>query len=131
CKVKDERVTHKCMAWHFLQSLYEIYDTPISNRKILPYTVLTNKEIFKGYGVNAPMNFNNLVTNIGFHMASEKLAAFEFEALDAALKKHHPKLYSDLESKTMNLPGLSEKITGIDWIRIHGTAEEEHFGNAL
>ena len=126
CKVKDERVTHKDMAWHFLTSLYDISGQNVRNRKVLPYTKQANRRVMEGYGVNAPTKFTSLVKNLGFHMGSENLAALEFSALDKAMKKHHPGIYEQLEYRT-----LADGITGADWIKVHGTVEEEHFRNAL
>ncbi len=122
----DARVTHKDMAWHFLTSLYELTGKDIKERRVSAYTGVVNKAVLKGYGVNAPINFHNLVRNLGFHIGSEHLASFEFEALNEAMQKHHPELYKQLEDRV-----LDNGVTGIDWLKVHGALEIEHFNNSI
>lgn len=125
CKIKDERVCHKDMAWVFLKKIYEGVNVKFDTRKVSPFVSAANKEVLKGYGVDQPINFNVLAENLGFHIASEKLASVEFSIIYNLIKDKYPGLFEYLEKSHC------DNIYGIEWLKIHGEIEVKHYNNAL
>jgi len=125
-KIKYERVAHKDMAWHFIKELYSYHNMDIKTRQVSEFTNHMNTKVLEGYGHMQRHDVPTLVRNLGFHIGSEKLASLEFQYLNDAIKEFHPDVYKHLESKEM-----TGGITAIDWIKVHGTVEIEHFNNAL
>ncbi len=74
-----------------------------------------------GYGIGHKNNLNILARNLGFHIASEQLASFEFQYLSDKIRVEYGNFY-----EYMNEPVESESLPPFGWITIHGTVEEEH-----
>lgn len=127
CKIPGLRISHKDMAWFFLTNMMEFY----GEDKRAEVSLHTETYIYRtlhGYGVTATDGYSleDLIEFVGFHIGSEKIASFEFDYLTSELEASRPDLFDYLSSKV-----LVEGITAIDWLRFHGTVEEEHFQSAL
>lgn len=127
------RVTHKDMAWHFFTSLMNFYS--IDKRPKLSDTVSGSiYNTLLGYGVKYYNNVSLkiLIQNLGFHIASEKIASFEFDFLYNELKESKPDLFNWLDGEILySSIGKSTNITALEWLKCHGTVEEDHFQHAL
>jgi hypothetical protein len=125
------RIAHKEMAWDFFQGIMEYYN--IKNRPKPSSNVKDHiQSTLRGYGVSNRLQLlKTLIYNLGFHIGSEKIASFEFDFLTAELKKTRPELFKFLSNRNM-FYGLEDNgIKSIDWLKVHGTVEEEHFQHAI
>lgn len=121
-----QRVTHKDMAWAFYTSLMKYYgltERPQPSREVKKYI----EDTLYGYGVSNRLQLlETLIYNLGFHIGSEKIASYEFDFLTSELKNSRPDLYNFLA----NIEAF-DGISALDWLKVHGTVEEEHFQHAI
>jgi hypothetical protein len=125
------RITHKDMAWDFFQGIMEFYGItkrPRPSNDIKVHILNT----LHGYGVSNRLQLlKTLIYNLGFHVGSEKIASFEFDFLTSELEKSRPELFKFLSDRNM-FYGLEDNgIKSIDWLKVHGSVEEEHFQHAI
>lgn len=124
CKIEGLRLTHKDMAWAFFSSMMNYFE--VDKRPDVPLRV--ESIIFKtlrGYGVlGEKYSLKDLIEYVGFHIGSEKIASLEFDILTEKIKEFRPELYSYLSNIEII---KSSGIKAIDWLKFHGTVEEEHF----
>ena len=125
------RITHKDMAWNFFQGIMQYYGVskrPKPSNDIKVHILNT----LHGYGVSNRLQLlRTLIYNLGFHIGSEKIASYEFDFLTAELQKSRPDLFKFLMNRDM-FYGLEDNgIVSLDWLRVHGSVEEEHFQHAI
>lgn len=65
-----------------------------------------------------------LLYSLGFHLASETLAALEFQAIDKALTEDFPSLAEHLQQQRFTENGKT--YAAYSWIKFHTHVEEQH-----
>lgn len=125
------RIAHKDMAWDFFQGIMKFYG--IDKRPTVSESIRINiLDTLHGYGVSNRQQFiKTLIFNLGFHIGSEKIASYEFDYLTAELEKTRPDLFKYLGDRDMFYGLEPNGIKSLDWLRVHGTVEEEHFQHAI
>lgn len=115
-------VTHKAMANTMVKHVcrwFDQTDTP----KPSPMLKRVLREVREGYGIINECTFSELSFNLGFHIASEQLASFEFTYLNEKAKRDDKVFYDFMNGENMEdqynfRPWL--------WVEIHGEVEDEH-----
>lgn len=105
----------------------------------LPNSCVDYKYVKHGYlGMNVrPTDKNNfssineICRAIGYHIASEGLAAFEFQELDYCFQTKKLKPIYDFLQNPYKPSGVENHIKPYHWLKIHGVVEIEHFNDAL
>jgi len=109
-------ITHKSMSRIMMDQINEFYGVNSDVKSAGLRNVLKN--VRDGYGMASDIRFDSLAMNLGFHIASEQLASFEFSYLDKKIQKDHSELYSFLNRRNPFRSWI--------WVEIHGEGEEEH-----
>ncbi len=78
-----------------------------------------------GYGIGHKNNLNILARNLGFHIASEQLASFEFKYLSDKIRVEYSKFY-----EYMNESVVGASLPPFGWITIQGNLGEVRAGFA-
>lgn len=114
--------THCRLSRRFVDILAHLVEYPLDPNK---RTKLVDKfiNLIKiGYGLSGGYNSG---FSLGFHIASEYLAAFEFATIDNLTKHHFQAIYSK-----MNI-NADHTVEAWHWIEVHSEVEIEHFKEAL
>ena len=80
--------------------------------------------VLEGYASGGEIDDRRLFRGLGFHIASEVLAAHEFHLIDDLLSQRWPALASSLRETRVDVRGLS--CAPILWLLVHRTVESEH-----
>lgn len=86
-------------------------------------SIKSSQRIWNGYG-DRRMHEAATFRALGFHLASETLAALEFQVIDQALSADFPELKDHLLSTRFEENGRS--YPAYSWIKIHTHVEEQH-----
>lgn len=119
------QATIKAMGAHFghtPQQLNDVIQINDATRRALD-------QVWEGYGVGARLSDDRLFRAMGFHAGSEILADEEFNIIDRALRAGQPALVEALGKTKVSI--LGESHDAYYWVRIHTSAEADHFDAAL
>ena len=122
--------THSKLSKLFITTLAKIIDKDANINYIHSDTADAQNSVKRGYLVKKWDDFPQkkmstyLPFGLGFHMASEFLAANEFLTIDKETKRNFPNIYRAMQQK---IDGLA----AWHWISIHSEVEVEHFKDAL
>jgi len=87
-------------------------------------TRMAVREVMQGYGLQQPMEEENLFSAMGFHLGSEILADAEFRILDNCLHSKWRELAEFMERS----PRFAGGGYGADsWVHLHARIEADHF----
>ena len=113
-------ITHKEMSLFLMDNINKFFNVSSCEPTDSLKGILS--DVTKGYGVDrgevSGSLFDELAVNLGFHIASEKLASYEFSYLDTKTYAEHKDLHEYLNSAARRKPW--------SWVEIHGEVEEEH-----
>ena len=126
CQVENMRVEHKSIAWFMIRKMYEFHNVDVNSRRLQPWMDEIIARTKVGYGVQSSSEFLDLAKQLGFHIASEKLASYEFGILADKIKVKKPEFVKWLEEQE-----LVKGINAFSWIEIHGPVEDIHANYAL
>ncbi|MEK6829517.1 MAG: hypothetical protein AABY15_05315 [Nanoarchaeota archaeon] len=126
CQVENMRVEHKSIAWFMIRKMYEFHNVDVNSRRLQPWMDEIIARTKVGYGVQSSSEFLDLAKQLGFHVASEKLASYEFGILADKIKVKKPEFVKWLEEQE-----LVKGINAFSWIEIHGPVEDIHANYAL
>ena len=113
-------ITHKEMSLCMIRDMKEFFDDGYDLKPSKNLSVVL-RNVREGYGQTNECRFDELALNLGFHIASEKLASFEFSYLDTKIKEDYPEFYTYLNGNK-----AGQKFKSWLWVEIHGEVEEEH-----
>jgi hypothetical protein len=125
-KINNKSYTHSELSYIFINKLKSIVDKSFNTTEKTELVDSYIHRVKNGYGVNLDSTIDTISKSIGFHIASEFLAAFEFETIHKLTQKEFPEVFEEMNEE--------DEVLGTSpwhWIFIHSTVEIEHFKTGL
>ena len=116
------RITHRQLAQEFLQATFEFFGRDIYNwQNNYPYNAYIQDYCKQNYLCGFPATHEGVLKGLGFHVASEIMASFEYHTINA----HFTKQFPEYAQKLRSIKGASGAPCLL-WIYSHSSLEEEH-----